>query len=161
MFAVAASSRAALADHVLWCAEQALTVWNQHRPGDSRPWTALNLYREHLRHPENMPALIAAIRASDVCYDLADEVTSESCDHEHVALALAHAARTVAACVSSAADGTVLRTVRLFAAMAHANLAAHKIATMGAAPAEIAAVEAETMEAIQHQQDVDLRQRLR
>lgn len=147
----------ALAEHLIWCAEQALVVWCIYRRDDLRPKIALELHRAHRRVPGDMKTMVAALRASDDAYMAADEVNNGASTYAD--FAATYAARAVARCVGTTSIDS-LREVRLMSALAQAYHAVVLHQKRGGAPAELVTTESETMEAIQATQDNDLRKRM-
>lgn len=148
----------AVTEHILWCAEQSLAVWNTYFPNDHRPKLALDLYRAHLKTPGEMKTMLAAMRASDAAYEAAEE--AEGGTHSFANMAAGYAARAIACCVSSTRAGDLMRDVRtmMASAITYHTLVLHQ--KKGGSSHELVSVESQTSEAVQQQQSLDLQKRM-
>jgi hypothetical protein len=148
----------AMTEHILWCAEQALAVWNAYFPGDHRPRQALELYRVYLKQPGDMKVMMASMRASDAAFEAAEQV--EAGTHSFANLAASYAARTIACCGANARTTDVMRDIRamMTSAITYHTLVVHQ--KNGGSPQELVSVESQAEEAVHQQQDNDLRQRM-
>ena len=147
-------------DHIIWCAEQALTVWRVYRASDNRPQAVVDYCRRHCAGPMQVHNLRELYEATDGVQQSIADLPRVDGFSAHARLAIEYAATAILAMTGNGPVGTIMRDVRVFTAHARSHHAAERALRAHQSSTEILRVETDTLELVTSEQDNDLRRRL-